>query len=199
MLKGQSTKTARQCLVCGKTFLIHPRHIKLGGGKMCSPACRNRHRTIPLEERFFRYVGSITAAGCILWKGLTNADGYGVIGSGIRPWRNLIASRVSYELFVAIIPDGLSVLHHCDNPPCINPAHLFLGTTADNAADKVAKGRQLRGESLAWSRLTEERVREIRERHKAGDVTFRQLAELYGISFNAIRCAIRRHTWRHVD
>ena len=110
----------------------------------------------------------------------------------------LLANRAAYELFVQPIPTDLKVLHTCDNPPCINPAHLFIGTTADNAADKVTKGRQLRGESIPWARLTEPIVKELRNRYASGSVTFDELANEYGFSFNAVRCAVRRLTWKHV-
>ena len=72
----------------------------------------------------------------------------------------LRAHRVSWELFRGAIPDGLHVLHRCDNPACVNPEHLFLGTATDNMADKYRKGRQARGEGVARPKLTEAKVRE---------------------------------------
>ena len=76
--------------------------------------------------------------GCLLWIRYTTPDGYGMI------WNNhtmRIVTRVAWELTYGPIPDGLHVLHRCDNPPCCEPTHLFLGTNADNCADKAAKGR----------------------------------------------------------
>jgi hypothetical protein len=141
MRKGDSTKVSLVCAVCGNTFLAHVCEIKIGNGKFCSRGCYNKSRTIPLIDRFFRYVGRKLPSGCIPWIGCTNKDGYGVISSGRRDGRMLLANRASYELFVGPIPQGLHVLHSCDNPPCINPVHLFIGTQAINMADKKSKGR----------------------------------------------------------
>lgn len=75
---------------------------------------------------------------CWLWTAMTNAGGYGRIKIGRK---NEIASRVSYKIYKGAIPAGMLVLHHCDNPPCVNPEHLFLGTQADNMNDMYQKQR----------------------------------------------------------
>jgi hypothetical protein len=94
---------------------------------------------------------------CIEWKGRTDKDGYGTIGSRR-------AHRVAWEQTFGPIPDGLQVLHKCDNPPCCNPDHLFLGTRTDNMNDKVRKGRQHR--------------KQYRHRHKGDRVTIPSQIEL---------------------
>jgi hypothetical protein len=91
------------------------------------------------------------------------------------------AHRVAWRLTYGPIPDGLCVLHRCDNRPCVNPKHLFLGTIADNQADMVAKGRSPRGERQGRSKLTAEQVHAIR-RALADGVTQKELARQYGCS-----------------
>lgn len=98
----------------------------------------------PLAERFVaNYVKD--ASGCWLWRGASDGT-YGKIREGGAGTRQLLAHRVSYELFNGPIPDGMLVCHTCDNPPCVHPAHLFLGTYADNNADRDAKGRTVTGD-----------------------------------------------------
>lgn len=110
------------------------------------------------------------------------------------------------------IPNGMQVLHECDNPPCVRPEHLFLGTAADNADDKTAKGRQAKGEDHGKriragqvkvgelhpnSAVSESDVRTIRERYAAGELQ-RVLAEEYGVTATAISYIVRRINWKHV-
>jgi len=101
----------------------------------------------------------------------------------------------------AEVPDGLNVLHKCDNRPCCNPVHLVLGTQQDNIDDMYAKGRNRnpRGESCGKSVLTEKLVREIRDyRHKTG-LGYKTIARHFGVGLGAVRFVVNRVTWRHVD
>ena len=120
---------------------------------------------------------------CWAWTGHATERGYGMIDlkNYAVPRSIVLVHRLVYEICVAPIPDGLCVLHHCDNPPCCRPDHLFLGTDQDNADDKVAKGRQatgqdvranhdhLKGETVKTSHLTGLDVLEIRRREAAGE------------------------------
>ena len=94
----------------------------------------------PVEERYWRYCRP-SEYGCWDWVGARDTFGYGVIGRGGRGRGHTGAHRVSWQIHRGPIPPGMYVLHRCDNPPCSNPAHLFLGTHRDNVADMVAKGR----------------------------------------------------------
>ncbi len=90
----------------------------------------------PIAETFSQHIRK--TSGCWFWTGSDNTQGYGIIRRGAR---RLMAHRVAYELFIGKIPSGMLVCHHCDNPPCVRPDHLFIGTAKDNIRDCVSKGR----------------------------------------------------------
>ena len=108
------------------------------------------------------------------------------------------AHRIAWVLANGPIPDGLCVCHHCDNRICMNPAHLFLGTNADNSADMIAKGRQVRGSRHHFAKLTAEQVRSIRKEYASGRIAQPQLARRYGIIQANVSMIVNRHTWKHV-
>ncbi len=154
------------------------------------------------EERFWPKVAK--TADCWEWTARRNPKGYGQTTA--RDGRGVLAHRLSWELHFGPIPVGMLVCHHCDNPPCVRPDHLFLGTRQANARDSVRKGRQTwqqhpdrlaRGERVGGVRLTEDRVREIRARRSTG-ATYRSLGDVYGVSPSTIVLIIHGKTWRHV-
>ncbi len=108
------------------------------------------------------------------------------------------ASHVAYELFYGTIPDWLQVLHHCDNPACISPRHLFLGTHTDNMHDRTAKRRHAFGIKHGMAKLTEKDVIAIRERYATGTVSQYQLAAEYGVYQASIGRIVNRKGWKHV-
>lgn len=98
-------------------------------------------RTTPIEDRFWSQVSQGDVQECWEWQSCLNPNGYGRIGHGGRGGRKCAAHRVSWEIHYGAIPDSLWVLHKCDNPACVNPNHLFLGSHQDNMDDMIAKGR----------------------------------------------------------
>lgn len=133
--------------------------------------------------------------GCWTWTASRDLAGYGQFGFRRRVER---AHRVSWILHNGEIPSGQKVLHRCDNPPCVNPAHLFLGTQADNVRDMFAKGRNRtsRGEAVNTAKLTATQVLEILDlKGQADQVT---IAAVYGVSRTLISEIHRRKVWKHL-
>jgi len=122
---------------------------------------------------------SMRPNGCWRWTAATNRRGYGVINV---EGAARLAHRVTYHVFRRAVPNDLCVLHHCDNPSCVNPSHLFLGTRADNARDMKRKGRSAYGERNAHSKLTDKQRAEIRARYAAGNITQQALADEHGVT-----------------
>lgn len=143
------------------------------------------------EERFWAAVDRSDPDGCWVWTGRRH-HGYGVTTV---TGRDEGAHRVSYTLAVGPIPDGLGVLHHCDNPPCVRPSHLFVGTQADNNRDMEQKGRapKVFGEAHWKARLTEEQVRAIRRMRGVGPTA---IARQLGATRSAVRHVLAGNSWR---
>lgn len=154
---------------------------------------------VPLRTRLLSRI-AVTDSGCWEYIGARNWKGYGAIGIGGRKGRVIGAHRASWMVHHGEIPGDLQVLHRCDNPPCVNPDHLFLGTPGDNMDDKVQKGRAAGapGESNPKHKLTASAVREIRDRYAAGGVTMRALAAEYAVSCPCIYNIVSHKTWSHV-
>lgn len=132
---------------------------------------------------------------CWLWTGWTDRDGYGLWK---RRQQNRRAHRDAYRFTKGPIPEGMLVCHTCDNPPCVNPDHLFLGTVADNNRDRERKGRGIRGVRAHRSKLTPAEVREIRRRYREDGVRQVDLAEEYGVSQPSISSLLRGESWAHI-
>jgi len=116
---------------------------------------------------------------CVEWDGYFDKDGYGLSQYDGKLWR---VTRLEWTRKIGSIPDGMYVLHRCDNPPCFEIAHLFLGTQADNMRDKVSKGRQSYGESHGRSVLSSDQVKKIRELWATGRFFQRDLARDFGVT-----------------
>lgn len=152
---------------CPTCMGVFTRETKRGAKPVfCSPKCK-------FESHFEK-----TKNKCWVWDSPRNANGYGVFGNANK--RNTLAHRFAYELFVGKIPSGLFVLHHCDNPPCVNPAHLFVGTAKDNAKDCVQKGRNSppplqRGKENIFSKNA---VKRLGEKHHSAKLTIAIVGEI---------------------
>lgn len=139
---------------------------------------------------------------CWLWRGSFNHKGYGKLGFTQRVsgrYISICAHRLSYRLFRGKMPKNICVLHDCDNPPCVNPKHLFLGTNGDNVADMVQKGRQAKGVKKWGAKFSEDQVREIRRCYAAGEASQKELAAEYGVETGTMCHLLQKHTWAHVN
>lgn len=138
----------------------------------------------------------VTDGGCWEWQGYRSRKGYGEIKVDGRMEK---AHRQAFLLRRGPIPQGMHVLHRCDNPPCVNPDHLFLGTNDDNVADRTAKGRSARnvGAAASTAKLTEDDVRQIRRMATLG-MTNLEIAEAFPVNDRSISNIIRNKTWSHV-
>jgi hypothetical protein len=160
---------------------------------------------IPLAQRFWEKVDKQGPSECWLWLGWKNNKGYGMIRSG-RRGADVFAHRVSYELAHGPIPTGETrmsniIMHTCDNPSCVNPAHLRMGAPIDNTRDMIAKGREVwtrhPGEANGCAKLTDDKVREIRAAFASGS-SMAALARLFGVSDVTVSRTISRRNWAHV-
>lgn len=150
-----------------------------------------------LEQRFAQ-VGYVEAEnGCWLWPRATNKRGYGIFWAG-RDRGKDTAHRISWEITNGRrVPTGMEVRHSCDNPPCINPAHLQLGTHQDNMDDRSRRLRQARGESTPRARVTMADVEIMRGLHMQG-VTVAEISRRFSMSPSGVRSIVKRKTWKHV-
>lgn len=149
-------------------------------------------------EKFMAHVYPEPNTGCWLGDWRPNRWGYGNTNKRVSGHTLRHSHRVSYYLFNGAFDYSLCVCHKCDNPACVNPDHLFLGTDADNTRDMVGKGRTSKGEHRPTAKLTEDQVREIRRRYTVGDCTHRQLSREFGIDHGHIRRIVIGDSWRHV-
>lgn len=180
----------RICGTCGAIFSMYGRPKT---SAFCTWACYVARPRPGLAEMFWRRVDQSDPNGCWLWTGAI-AYGYGKLRFEKKSY---IASRVSYILTNGSIPYGIHVLHHCDNPPCVRPDHLFLGNDADNHADQLAKSRQRKGSTMHNARLNENLVLNLRQRWRDGE-RCSDLAKELGLHYVTVEKAVKSKTWRHV-
>lgn len=148
----------------------------------------------PLAQRFWAKVNRRGPEECWEWTASRYRFGYGVIYANGKMGRS---NRVAWELTNGPIPDGMEVCHRCDNPPCCNPTHLFLGTHQDNVRDCFGKGRMPRaGERNGRSKLTWESVGQMRQRLAAGGITKSELARQFGVTHEQVANVVSGRQWK---
>lgn len=169
---------------CGNKLCVNPEHLFLDAA------------SVDMRARFWRNVSKIPG-GCWVWIAC-KTSGYGMFSLN---GKNVLAHRIAYEELVGPIPDGLFVCHHCDNPSCVNPDHLFTGTVQDNVFDMMKKGRGIKakGEQHGMVKLSEDDVVEIRRRVAAGEYENQtKLGKEFGVSNQLISRIASRGIWAHV-
>lgn len=181
-----------QCGCGEKTSLVNGSHRRFISG-------HNGRR--PVEERFWEKVDrSLGPDGCWFWVGCVGSGGYGMTSISRK---HILAHRLSWEIANGEpVPDGMQVMHSCDVRNCVNPAHLSIGTAAENMADCAQKGRLnppcLRGERSGMSRLTDEKVRAIRSLYDSGHHSTRQLGSMFGVDGKTVWSVVTRNSWKHI-
>jgi hypothetical protein len=161
--------------ICGNLSCVNPEHLQ---------------EQTPYI-RFWNLVDTGDNNSCWNWLGSKTKEGYGNF-SGTK------AHRVSYKWKYGAIPNGLDILHKCDNPSCVNPSHLVTGTHQDNMRDMVNKGRSKRGEDCAKSKLSLEQVNEIKVRIEQGERDY-EICKIYNVSPTAISGIRHKKTWYWVE
>lgn len=184
----------RDCEICGNTFRARVFKDRPTLGRFCSLQCngvaRSRAPRAPWQHRFHSYVDKREPDECWNWTAALDARGYGVFNNGSPTVRK--AHRLAYELANSPIPKGRVICHHCDNPACCNPKHLYAGTQADNGQDMAARSRGTVGEKNRHAKLTWEQVDQIRSARK----TAKETASEFGVTPDLINMIRRNAIWK---
>lgn len=209
MPDSDGSTQVRRCLFCDAAMTPKPYedNYRFRHRTYCGRRCAGTHQRqrevaerAPIkrqldEARFWSKVDKSSGPdGCWLWTGSRISTGYGnvyYLGSMV------LAHRLSLMLSGVDVQPSVFVCHKCDNPPCCNPAHLFLGTNADNVADMISKDRHSRGERNGHAKLSPESVSEIR-RLRSDGATEIELSARFGVSRATISDISRRRSWTHI-
>jgi len=187
----------QKCLHCKQVFSTTRARIKNGRGKFDSQECVKRWLSDKYKkDQRRRFEAKIKkTAGCWEWTGATDTRGY---GSLTLQKKRRQAHRVSYEFYVGAIPSGMKVLHRCDNPGCVRPGHLWVGTQKDNIQDAMRKGRMSSvravGEAHYRTKLTARKVKVIRASKRPA----KALAQHHGVSLPTIYAIRVRRIWKSI-
>ena len=202
MPRWPDSPSVKNCLGCGKE--IHRSECtNFARKKYCGNDCAHAAVRYTPEQATAAFWAKVSKGdGCWLWiASIKPRNGYGHLRVGNRDYN---AHRYSYVLAYGEIPKGMEVMHICDVPHCVNPAHLKLGTHDENMADCKAKGRTTHGERSGKAKLTAEHVRHIKaeyrkgRKHRSPWSNSAELAARYGVGTGAIAAIIRGHSWKHI-
>lgn len=153
----------------------------------------------PIEDRFWEKVDKTTSPnGCWLWTAAVSSAGYGQINQGGQHGTHIAAHKLSWQLANGPRPEHLCICHRCDNPRCVNPEHLFLGTQKDNIQDALKKGRKPFGEKHPLARWSEGDIRAMFAMRARG-ATQTEIADHFGTKQPAIQSILSRKAWSHVE
>lgn len=200
-VEKKSTAKHWMCVCdCGTKKVVSGTALRAGVSKSCGclksevMALRMKEMRLnesgTLEDRFFSRFKKLEN-GCWQWQAHADKDGYGVLPGDKR---NVRAHRFSYEHHFGPIPEGMSVCHKCDNPGCVNPDHLFIGSAKDNAQDALSKRRHYIGAKNGRSKITEDQARFI----ISSNMNDPSLAAMFGVHRSTINKIKRSSTWRHL-
>lgn len=188
----------RTCRQCQNEFAAGKHWLRKGQAKYCSPQCyQESTRHLSVEDNFWQHVQKTDS--CWIWIGTVTQSGHGVIVSR-KLGKRTGAHRISWELHYGSIPEGIVVCHNCpggDNPSCVNPEHLFLGTQSDNMADAKNKKRAPRGSHHHASKFDESQIQLIYDLSHAGK-SHREIAKELGVTHMTIGRILRGQSWQHV-
>ena len=197
-LEPAMSRALKHCAFCGIAFRKDARNTWAywERAKYCSQKCTGLARTEearlrekPRQEAFEEWIDK--SGECWLWLAALDKDGYGIFTYRHKTYR---AARIALEFDGRPVPAGLYACHHCDNPACVRPSHLYVGTPTENMADAKRRGRMRVGESHYASRLTEADVRKIR----AATGTQEIIAAQFGVSRSLVSLVRGRKVWAHV-
>lgn len=210
----RSNRPLWKCMCdCGNTIYAIAANLRRGNPKSCGCIRREKEAVAresasqrKLDKRSSRvginrntvsdfWSRCEQSGDCLLYRGTILNNGYG------QAWHEggrYSAHRLSYILTYGSIPKGMVVMHTCDNPACVNPKHLSVGTHMDNSLDMVTKGRQCKGERVNTAKLTAENVESFRSRFALGDTSLTALARIFGIGLSQASRIVRYQTWKHL-
>ncbi len=204
-MSGYKIIDHKKCSVCGNLMDIYNNHPnKVYCSSNCHMKAKKRLKMgLPIDHKFSIdktldeiFIDAITVVGdCWKYKGRSVRGGYKQIWDG---YKYRMAHKFSYEKYNGPIPSGLLVRHKCDNPWCVNPQHLELGTYKDNSQDMVTRERSCKGEKHPLRKLTNKEVLEIRRLWSLGKYTYKSLSTMYNVYLTTIEKIVKYKTWRHI-